>query len=117
MNGGKHEYIMANMKDATGNFSFSSSGFTSVPESKYYDSYAYSASIYTDYSERGLIGDATKETINWNSDNAALPYNSASYLCRGGSTGGKINVGIFNFISGKGQAGNSASFRPTLIIE
>lgn len=42
------EYVMGNMVDSSGNFNLGSSGL-SKPDTKYYDSYAYSASTYTDH--------------------------------------------------------------------
>jgi formylglycine-generating enzyme required for sulfatase activity len=61
MSGGAWEYVMGNMVDSSGNY-YSSNANLSQPDSKYYDSYAYSASIFTDHA-RGKLGDATKEIL------------------------------------------------------
>ena len=57
MSGGAFEIMMGNMVDSSGNF-YASSASLSQPASKYYDSYAYSASAFTDHN-RGKLGDAT----------------------------------------------------------
>src|SRR5574344_1978086 len=90
MSGGSWEYVMGNMADSSGNYYPSSSGL-SKPDIKYFNSYAYSASAYTDHA-RGGIGDATKETLKtfgsetggWYSDYAYLPNGAYSWFGRGG---------------------------------
>jgi hypothetical protein len=94
MNGGAWEYVMGNMVDSSGNYYPSSSGL-SKPDTKYYDSYAYSASTYTDHA-RGQLGDATKETLKtfgsdvggWYSDYAAFLMVPYSWFVRGGHYSG-----------------------------
>src|SRR5574344_891069 len=110
MSGGAWEYVMGNMVDSSGNFYPSSSGL-SKPDTKYYNSYAYSASTYTDHA-RGGIGDATKETLKtfgsetggWYSDYAALPGAASSWFLRGGLCGDGAYAGAFYFGRNAGGA-------------
>src|SRR5574344_35958 len=120
MFGGTWEYVMGNMSDSSGNFYSSSAGLTQ-PDTKYYDSYAYSASSYTDHA-RGKLGDATKETLKtfgsegggWYGDFAALPYATSSWFARGGTCAGGAGAGLFDFGRGRGDAYSGGSFRSVL---
>ena len=125
MSGGDYEYVMGNMVDSSGNFYPSSSGLTK-PDTKYFDSYAYSASSYTDHA-RGKLGDATKETLKtfgsssggWYGDGAYLPNapNSYYWFCRSGEyTLGTVS-GVFFFDRGTGGAGTYFSFRSVLTAQ
>ena len=84
MSGGSYEYVMGNMVNSSGKFYSSSSGFSTPPDSIYYDSYTYGTS-YTTHG-RGKLGDATKETLKtfesdtggWYSDYAYFPDSSFS---------------------------------------
>ena len=123
MAGGAWEYVMGNMVDSSGNFYPSSSSLTK-PDVKYFDSYAYSASSYTDHA-RGKLGDATKETLKtfgsntggWYSDYAYLPYATFSWLSRGGSYYPGANAGVFTFNRYKGEANTYNSFRSVLTAQ
>ena len=120
MSGGAWEYVMGNMVDSTGNYYPSSSGLTK-PDVKYYDSYAYSASTYTDHA-RGKLGDATKETLKtfgsetggWYGDYAYLPSATRSWFVRGGDCSSGANAGIFNFTRYTGWSSTNGSFRSVL---
>jgi hypothetical protein len=120
MSGGAWEYVMGNMVDGTGNYYPSSSGLTK-PDVKYFDSYAYSASAYTDHA-RGKLGDATKETLKtfgnanggWYGDDAYLPYAANSWFYRGGDYGYGTYAGVFNFKRDTGGAVRYHSFRSVL---
>jgi hypothetical protein len=120
MNGGAWEYVMGNMVDSSGNYYPSSSGL-SKPDTKYYDSYAYSASTYTDHA-RGQLGDATKETLKtfgsdvggWYSDYARLPNGAYSWFIRGGYCSSGADAGAFYFNRLAGEAGGYVGFRSVL---
>ena len=120
MSGGAWEYVMGNMVDSTGNYYPSSSSLTK-PDVKYFDSYAYSATVYTDHG-RGKLGDATKETLKtfgsvtggWYSDYAYLPYGAYSWVSRGGNYSNGTVAGVFGFGRGAGGAGADVSFRSVL---
>ncbi len=64
---GSPEMVMANMKNELGELYVLDSGFTIVPESKYYNNYEYvdETGEYIDYSN-SILGDATKEGLNFN---------------------------------------------------
>ena len=107
MSGGAWEYVMGNMKDSSNAFNSSSAGFTTAPNTKYYDSYKYDSSSNTTHA-RGKLGDATKETLatfgsdtgGWYSDKAYFPYSSSSWFGRGGGCGDGTSAGVFGFSYG-----------------
>jgi hypothetical protein len=112
MSGGTHEYVMGNMVDSNGNFYSSNAGFSNQPNTKYYDSYAYSSTdIGLDHS-RGLLGDATKETLKtfgdeyggWNDDWSSLPSLGSSWFIRGNSYYSSTHTGIFSFRRQSGES-------------
>jgi hypothetical protein len=123
MSGGAWEYVMGNMVDASGNYYPSSSGL-SKPDTKYFDSYSYSASNYTDHA-RGHLGDATKETLKtfgsesggWYSDTAHLPSDSTSWFSRGGGYSDGADAGAFFFGRGTGVDGANVSFHSVLTAQ
>ena len=114
MSGGAYEYVMGNMTDSSGNFYPASSGL-SQPESKYYDLYTYGTSN-SDYL-RGHLGDATRETNNWNSDYTSFIASYAPWFVRGGLNTDQALGGIFHFHDLNGRAHDSYSFRITITKE
>ncbi len=122
MAGGRLEYVMGNMQDSSGNFYPGSSGFTTAPDSKYYDSYANGSSS-TDYT-RGLPGDATIELnpsgtymSNWNTDTARFVYSDYPWFARGGHASGGLTSGVWNFYGIYGNASSSVSARSVVSFE
>ena len=116
MSGGAWDYVMGNMVDVNNNF-FSSSASLNKPDSKYYNSYAYST-VYDDY-ERGLLGDATKEVIvdvydAWYNDYAYLPGGDIPWIRRGGYLDEGDRRGIFYFTYSYGAAQLWSSFHSVL---
>ena len=115
MSGGAWEYVMGNMKNS------SNAGFTTAPDSKYYDSYKYDSSSNTTHA-RGKLGDATKETLatfgsgtgGWYSDYANFPHSSGSWFIRGGDYYGGANAGVFGFGGSDGGGGSNGSARAVL---
>ncbi len=79
----------------------SSSGFTVMPDEKYYD--AYVEGTPTDMS-RSILGDGTKETSNFVSGNHNLPYNPNNWMIRGLSS-------VFNSTYYTGSTSTSVSTR------
>ena len=112
MSGGALEYVMGNYDDTR-----KDSGFSSMPEAKYYDKYI--GSSFTKYH----LGDATKEMVKtksidgnaWYGDynncniNLALPW-----VDRGGSYWESMRAGVFYFSSNSGGSSSNFSFHVVL---
>ena len=119
MSGGAWEYVMGNMKNSSNAFYSSKAGFTTAPDSKYYDSYKYDTS-YASHA-RGKLGDATKETLatfgsvtgGWYSDYAGFPDSSYSWLLRGGDWRNGTNAGVFAFYS---LGGDSSDYSARAVL-
>ena len=122
ISGGAWEYLMGNMVNSSGNFYSSIAGFSTVPDSKYYDKYTNGTSHTTH--GRGKLGDATKEILKtfgsnsggWYSDYANFPNSVYSWFNRGGSYSDGANAGVFNFYSNGGDALSYSSTRIVLNI-
>ena len=113
MSGGAWEFVMGNIVNRSGAFYSSNAGFSTPPDSIYYDSYTYGTSYATH--GRGKLGDATKETLKtfgnlsggWYSDYAGFPYSSYSWFYRGGHCNIGSYAGLFTFYY---DAGGSAFY-------
>ena len=122
MSGGSFEYVMGNIVNSSGAFYSSSAGFSTPPDSIYYDSYTYGTS-YTTHG-RGKLGDATKETLKtfgsntggWYSDYAYFPYSSNSWFYRGGIFSSGSNAGLFYFNYNTGRSNSSGSARAVACV-
>ena len=101
MSGGSFEWIMGNMKNTSGGFNPSASGFSTL-EAKYYNLYNR-ASRFNDYSNF-IKGDATKDVVGFYNDHALMLNGSyeSPWMIRGGHYYlGAIN-GVFNFYYAEG---------------
>ena len=106
MSGGANEYVMGNYNDT-----ISDSGFSSMPEAKYYDKYTGtdSNSDFTKYH----LGDATKETVRaksgrrnaWYGDDSYSVYSSVPWVSRGDKYDYGTDAGVFNFCATDASAG------------
>ncbi len=78
LNGKVYEYAMANVlkQDGTFNEYNTSSGFSTSPNSKYYNAYAYASSGNSYY------GDAMSEFVGFTSVNSAIPNNNFPFASR-----------------------------------
>lgn len=114
MSGGAWEYVMAVMVGSDGIPQIGDSGFTSLPEGKYYDLYPYGTDIND--SSRGTYASSTKETWGWFSDRTYLVANDTSWQFRGGCHNDQDDVGIFAFSSKSGEADGSIGFRTSIIV-
>ena len=132
MSGGNDEFVMGNMSDASGSYTFypSNSGFTSnwyiASTSKYVIPYAYDSrncSNQTAYN-RGRLGDATGEVVlstggsggGWYSDHAHFLCSTVSWFTRGGYIMSGSGSGLFEFSSSSGSGeGIGISSRSILI--
>ena len=82
MSGGSEEYVMG-----VYNKTIKSSGFNSLPDTKYYNN--YSGSSYT--------GHALTETNGWYSDDAIFVNTSYPWFARGGNYNDSTSAGVFIF--------------------
>ena len=124
MVGALYESVMGVMDNANGTpFQISSSGFFSVPDTKYWDRYEFSNS--QNYN-RGLLGDATKETMaNWTSADINAWYDAFSllnsgtlpWLVRGGIYNQTVNASAFSFVHSGGNPNVFYAFRSVLVFE
>ena len=126
MSGGTWEIVMGNMKNSDNAFYSRKSGFTTVPDAKYYDSYKYDGNGTSSTShERGKIGDATKEILTnlkvtnggWYSDFSYFLSFIYPWFTRGGIYDAGINAGIFYFSSNAGADSDSHSTRAVLTAQ
>ena len=114
MSGGAYEYVMGNFANTIGN-----SGFTTLPDSKYYD--VYSSNIFTGTSTTNINfctlatcgGHALNETAGWYSDSSRFVYSSSAWFRRGGYYNSSAS-GIFYFYYHSGTNVTSFSFRTCL---
>ena len=114
MSGGAYEYVMGNFANTIGH-----SGFTTLPDSKYYD--VYSSNIFTGTSTTNINfctlatcgGHALNETAGWYSDSSRFVYSSSAWFRRGGYYNGSAS-GIFYFYYNNGTNVASFSFRTCL---
>ena len=91
MSGGSWEYMMANYNDMLGN-----SGFTSMPESKYYDKYT-SNDVSNACNGNECISHALSETASWYDDNHTMADENTIWLLRGGAFEYGTKMGLFSF--------------------
>ena len=116
MSGGVYEYVMGNFNGTIG-----SSGFSTMPDSKYYDNYP--SSIFTgDYSTNMTFctlatcgGHALNETRAWYSDNAYFVNSSGPWFERGGITSNSTNAGAFASSNYVGSGNSNKSWRGVLV--
>ena len=114
MSGGAYEYVMGNFANTIGH-----SGFTTLPDSKYYD--VYLSNIFTGTSTTNINfctlatcgGHALNETAGWYSDSSRFVYSSSAWFRRGGYYNSSAS-GIFYFYYNNGTNFTSFSFRTCL---
>ena len=114
MSGGAYEYVMGNYNNTIGN-----SGFTTLPDNKYYD--VYSSDVFTGTSTTNINfctlatcgGHALNETAGWYSDSSRFVYSSSAWFRRGGYYNSSAS-GIFYFYYHSGTNFTSFSFRTCL---
>ena len=112
---------MGNMVNSSGAFYASNSGFSSAPDTKYYDAYTYGTSS-VDHG-RGKLGDATKETLatfgssigGWYSDYDYFVNSGSSWFYRGGDHNHGSGAGVFYFFSYNGGGISNSGSRTVLV--
>ena len=94
MSGGTFEYVMG-----VYNRTINKSGFSSFPDTKYYNN--YTGTTYT--------GHALTETAGWYSDIASFVESEFSWVGRGGDSTDSISAGVFGYTRGFGAAADIVS--------
>lgn len=112
MSGGTWEYVMANY-----NGTVSSSGFSSMPDAKYYDKYTTN-NITTACGGGPCTSHSLGETAGWYNDFQFMTTTTYPWLVRGGRYDDVSNAGMFAFSNGTVSGGTSSyvSFRITATI-
>ncbi len=109
MSGGAYEYVMGVYSQAIG-----SSGFGSLPASKYYDNYT-TTSATTACNSGICYGHALSETSGWYSDAADFVDSSGPWFLRGGIYNDTTRAGVFASNTSFGSANYNFSFRVVVL--
>ena len=100
MSGGAWEYVMGYYSPASSTWGATESdnkaGFSSQPDSKYYDDYTTTSSL-TACNGGICYGHGLSEVSNWYGDEAYFVYGSEPWFKRGGYCGSGSNAGAFSF--------------------
>lgn len=110
MAGGAYEYVMGNY-----NNTIKSSGFTTLPDSKYYDKYTTTNSL-TACNGGICYGHGLSEVSNWYGDVASFVYGSFPWFKRGGYYSSGSSAGSFFFNSSNGIDIVSGAARSVLVV-
>ena len=109
MSGGAWEYVMGYYSPASSTWGATESdnkaGFSSQPDSKYYDDYTTTNSL-TACNGGICYGHGLSEVSNWYGDEAYFVSDSDPWFRRGGSCNFGSNVGAFSFDNGTGTFSN-----------
>ena len=105
MSGGANDYVMGNYNNIIG-----SSGFSSMPDSKYYDLYT-SEDINIACNGGICYGHALSETAGWYVDEAFFVNSYYPWVYRGSNFSADMYVGVFGFSYGSNVAFNVGSSR------
>ena len=108
MSGGAWEYVMGNYNNW-----ISASGFSTLPNSKYYDNYT-TPNTLTACNGGICYGHSLSETANWYSDSAYFVSSGNSWFKRGGNYIYEDSAGAFNSYYNDGSADIDRSFRLVL---
>ena len=114
MSGGAWEYVMGYYSGASTTWGATSSsnyaGFSSAPDSKYYDNYTTTNPL-TACNGGVCYGHALSETANWYNDFAYFVYANYPWFGRGGSDLNGSNAGAFYFGNDDGNSNSYVGFR------
>ena len=108
MSGGSWERVMGNYNDTIG-----SSGFSAMPDSKYYDKYT-TTDMLTACSGGICYGHGLSETYNWYGDYDTFISSDNPWLVRGGRYDDEKNADILAFLNNNGGAGSAGGFRSVI---
>ena len=119
MSGGAWEYVMGYYSPAGSTWGATSSnnyaGFSSQPNSKYYDDYTATNSL-TACNGGICYGHGLSEVSDWYDDRAAFVLASNPWFVRGGGYIGDSSVGTFSFLNNSGSAGIGRAARSVLVV-
>ena len=110
MSGGAFEYVMGNYKNTIG-----SSGFTTLPDSKYYDNYTAPNSL-TECNGGICYGHGLAEVRNWYGDCAGFVGARTPWILRGGNYHDDSSAGTFSFNYNYGSADVDGAARSVLVV-
>ena len=110
MAGGSVEYVMGNYNNIIGN-----SGFTTLPDRKYYDKYT-TTNLRTACNGGICYGHGLSEVSNWYGDYFNLVNGSAPWFLRGGGYGDGSVAGSFYFLNSDGNAIGNWAARSVLVV-
>ncbi|MCI6712461.1 MAG: hypothetical protein MR439_01230 [Clostridium sp.] len=111
MAGGSVEYVMGNYNNTIGD-----SGFTTLPDRKYYDKYT-TTNLRTACNGGICYGHGLSEVSNWYGDYFNLVNASDPWFLRGGDYGNGSSAGSFFFDNyGSGNADNGWAARSVLVV-
>ena len=117
MSGGSWEYVMGNYTD-NGTPVVGSSGFSTYPDSKYYQTYTTigACAVTANDVNGNCLGDALNETRSWYGDYANFVSSGNPWFLRGGHCGAGAYAGAFYFNNDTGTARDSYSSRAALVV-
>ena len=105
VSGGAYEYVMANYNDTV-----ASSGFATMPESKYYDKYT-TDNVLTACSEGECLSHSLSEIAGWYSDYQYMVNSIRPWMVHGGAYSHNVRAGAFDFGDDGGNSNRIYSFR------
>ena len=119
MAGGSIEYVMVYYSGASTTWGATSSnnyaGFSSAPDSKYYDNYTTTSAL-TACNGGVCYGHGLLETSGWYGDSLGFVKADMPWLCRGAnSITMDSRVGVFNGYGSIGGGAGSYSFRSVMV--
>ena len=119
MSGGAWEYVMGYYSPAGSTWGATSSsnyaGFSSQPNSKYYDDYTATNSL-TACNGGICYGHGLSEVRGWYGDYASFVSAGGPWFLRGGSCSDDSGAGAFFFSSSYGSADGSGAARSVLVV-
>ena len=119
MSGGAWEYVMGYYSPAGSTWGATSSynyaGFSSQPNSKYYDDYTATNSL-TACNGGICYGHGLSEVSDWYDDRADFVSDSSPWFGRGGGYSNDSSAGTFDFNGNSGDANNYWAARSVLVV-
>ena len=120
MSGGAYEYVMGYYSPASTTWGATSrannAGFTSQPDSKYYDNYTTTSAL-TACNGGICYGHGLSETLAWYRDTTSFVSDSYPWFRRGGSCHDRSNAGAFYFNHVNGAANSGAAARSVIVYD